>query len=132
MRKVHLILALALISSISLAQTRQRATVSNGEKTVVGCVAMDAGGYALKTADGRSIPLRGGRDLSGYVGKQVQIHATWEETGVTMAAPSDNVASAAGGGEAAGTAPDTKQAFAGDIHLKLKGQVIGDCLGKKK
>jgi len=153
MRGVYTTLLVALIATACLAQTQQpnqlasasgaamqepatdqtgRAAVSTGERTIVGCVAIAAPGpgYNLKTEDGRTLPLRGATDLAPYLGKKVEIHASWTSRGIHVAAPleSKEATSAAGAGGGA----QTSQEFAGDLHLKFKGKVIGDCLGKKK
>jgi hypothetical protein len=89
---------------------------------------MGAPGYVLNTEDGTTLPLRSMSDLSSYVGKKVQIHATWTATGVNVAGPIESSSTAAAAPKGG---PSTAQEFAGDIHLKLTGKVIGDCLGKK-
>lgn len=134
MRRVCLTFATLLIAA-ACAVTQEpssqgRASVSQGDRTITGCVAMGASGYVLNTDEGRTLPLRAGGDLSSYVGKKVQIHATWTATGVRVAGPLET--------EEAGAAPaapaggkQTGQAFAGDVRLKFQGKVVGDCLGKK-
>lgn len=149
MRRVYLTFAIVLTASACLAQIQQpgypaaatlaaqqpstgsqgRASVSTGDKTIVGCVAIGGNGYVINTDDGSTFPLRSMTDLSPYVGKKVQIHATWTATGVHLAGPIEGSSGATptAGGGGAKTAND----FAGDIHLQLQGKVMGDCLGKK-
>jgi hypothetical protein len=84
----------------------------------------------LKTDDGTTLQLRAGTDLGAYMGKRVEIQTSWTQTGVAIAAPGDptgGTPAAAGGGQSAAT-----KEFAGDVHLKFKGKVLGDCLGGKK
>jgi len=149
MRRVYLTFAIVLGATACLAQIQQpnqaaaataaavqepstgsqeRASVSRGDRTVVGCVAMGAPGYVLKTDDGSTFPLRSMTDLAPYVGKKVQIHATWTATGVHVAGPIEGTSDAT---PAAGAGTKTAADFAGDIHLQLQGKVIGDCLGNK-
>jgi hypothetical protein len=136
MRGVYWMLSLVLIAPACLAQTqssagtREAAAVSTGERTIVGCVAMGSPGYVLQTDDGRTLSLRGATtDLSSYMGKKVQIHASWTSKGVRVATPLEKAEPAAAA-PAAGAS--TSQEFAGDIHLQFTGKVLGDCLGKKK
>ena len=151
MRRVYWTI-LVLIASACVAQTQQpnqlasasgvamqepatgeqgRAAVATGERTIVGCVAIAAPGpgYVLNTDDGKAYQLRGATDLAPYIGKKVQIQASWTSRGVHVAAPMEGAeapaATAAGGAQ-------TSQEFAGDLHLQFKGKVLGDCLGKKK
>jgi hypothetical protein len=148
MRRVYLTFAIVLTASACLAQIQQpkqhaaatvaaqepstdsqgRASVSAGDRTIVGCVAMGAPGYVLKTDDGNTFPLRSMTDMAPYVGKKVQIHATWRATGIHLAGPIEGTSGAT---PAAGGGPKTASDFAGDLHLQLQGKVIGDCLGKK-
>lgn len=131
MRRVCLILATISFAAVCLAAqepaSRQGASVSSGNKTIVGCVAQSGNGYVIRTDDGNTFPLRSMTDLSAYMGKKVQIQANWTATGVHVAGPLEEETPAA----APPTGPKTGQEFAGDIHLRLKGKVIGDCLGKK-
>lgn len=124
-----IVIAAACLAAQEPAGSRQGASVSSGNRTIVGCVAMGAPGYVLKTDDGNTLPLRSMSDLSAYMGKRVQIQATWTATGVHVAGPLETA-------ETQGTAPSagngkTAQEFAGDIRLQLKGKVIGDCVGKQ-
>jgi hypothetical protein len=146
MRRVYLTFAVVLAATACLAQIQQpnqsalatvgaaqagsqeRASVSSGDRTIVGCVAIGAPGYVLKTDDGSTFPLRSITDLAPYVGKKVQIHATWTATGVHVAGPIEGTSGAT---PAAGGGTKTASDFAGDIHLQLQGKVLGDCLGKK-
>ncbi len=131
MRRVCLTFATLLIAACAVAQepggTRQGASVQSGTRTIVGCVAMGAPGYVLKTEDGTTLPLRSGSDLSSYVGKKVQINASWTATGVHVAGPVEG-AETPGAAPAAG--PKTAQDFAGDIRVTFRGKVLGDCVGK--
>jgi hypothetical protein len=148
MRGVYWTISLVLIATASLAQTQQpnqlasasgataqepgtrgSAAVSTGERTIVGCVAVGSPGYVLKTEDGRTLPLRGATDLSSYMGKRVQIHASWTSKGVHVAAPLEAAETPAA---APASGAPVSQEFAGDIHLQFAGKVLGDCLGKKK
>jgi hypothetical protein len=132
MRRISLTLTTILIAAACLAAqepaSRQGAAVSSGNKTIVGCVAQGSSGFVIKTDDGNTFPLRSMTDLSGYMGKKVQIQANWTATGVHVAGPLESPETPA---TAPGTGGSTGQEFAGDIHLRLKGKVIGDCLGKK-
>src|SRR5260370_8336316 len=67
--------------------SQERASVSRGDRTVVGCVAMGAPGYVLKTDDGSTFPLRSITDLAPYVGNKVQIHPTWTAPGAPVPPP---------------------------------------------
>jgi hypothetical protein len=153
MRGVYWTLSLVLIGTVCLAQAQLpnqlasasgaviqepatgeqgRAAVATGERTIVGCVAIAAPGpgYVLNTADGKSYQLRGATDLAPYIGKKVQIHASWTSKGVHVAAPVESAEAAPAATGAGG--PPTSQEFAGSLQLQFKGKVLGDCLGKKK
>jgi hypothetical protein len=156
MRGVYWTLSLVLIGTVCLAQaqqpkqlvsasgvamqepatqqpstgTRGQASVATGERTIVGCVAIAAPGpgYVLNTPDGKAFQLRGATDLAPYIGKKVQIQASWTSRGIHVAAPvesTETAAAPAGGAQ-------TSQEFAGSLNLQFKGKVLGDCLGKKK
>jgi hypothetical protein len=152
MRRVYWTI-LVLLASACLAQTQQpnqlasasgvamqepatgeqgRAAVATGERTIVGCVAIAAPGpgYVLNTADGKAFQLRGATDLSPYIGKKVQIHASWTSKGIHVAAPMESGEAAPAAAGAGGT--PTSQEFAGSLQLQFRGKVLGDCLGKKK
>jgi hypothetical protein len=148
MRKVYWTLFIALIATACFAQsqpnllaaasgntlqepgTRESASVSTGERTVVGCIAQGANGFVLKTEDGRTLQLRGATtDLSSYMGKKVQVHVQWTSKGLHVAAPLESV-DAAATPPAPGSAPAKE--FAGSLNLQFTGKVLGDCLGKKK
>ena len=155
MRKVYWTLFIALIATACFAQSQPNlvamasgntaqepgaqqpanqasAAVSTGERTVVGCVAQGANGYVLKTEDGRTLNLRGATtDLAPYMGKKVQIHAQWTSKGLHVAAPLESTDAYAAGAAAAPSGAPQKQ-FAGSLNLQFTGQVLGDCLGKKK
>jgi hypothetical protein len=130
MRKVYFAIAAMLLVTASWAQERQQATIASGQRTITGCVAIGSPGYVLKTDDGSTLQLRAGSDLAAYMGKRVEIQTTWTQTGVAVAAPNDatGVTSAAAG---AGAPATTSKEFAGDLHLKFKGKVLGDCLPGK-
>jgi hypothetical protein len=146
MRRAYLTFSIVLTAGACLAQIQQpnhpavatmaaaqagsqeRASVSKGDRTIVGCVAMGGAGYVINTDDGNTFPLRAATDLAPYVGKKVQIHATWTATGVHLAGPIEGTSGAT---PAAGGGAQSPSEFAGDIHLQLQGKVIGDCLGKK-
>ena len=153
MRKVYWTLFIALIATACFAQSQSNlvaaasgstaqepaaqqpasqanASVSTGERTVVGCVAQGANGFVLKTEDGRTLNLRGATtDLSSYMGKKVQVHVQWTSKGLHVAAPLESVDASA-----AATAPTgaAQKEFAGSLNLQFTGKVLGDCLGKKK
>ncbi|HLJ89422.1 MAG TPA: hypothetical protein VKZ53_21595 [Candidatus Angelobacter sp.] len=111
----------------STGTTRSQVTGASGEKTIVGCVAEGApSGYVLKTDEGKEVSLHTDRDLSAFVGKKVSIHAAWQRTGVTMSEP-DDTAAKAGEGAAAGKATHRETEFGGDLRLRFKGKVLGDC-----
>jgi hypothetical protein len=74
------------------------------------------------------MPLRSGSDLAAYVGKKVEINANWTATGVHVAGP---IEGAQGAAAAPGTGSKTAADFAGDVRVKFRGRVLGDCLGKK-
>jgi hypothetical protein len=160
MRKVYWTLFIALIATACFAQSQPNlvamasgstaqepaaqqpaaqqpnaqasAAVSTGERTVVGCVAQGANGYVLKTEDGRTLNLRGATtDLAPYMGKKVQIHAQWTSKGLHVAAPLESADAYAAGAAASPSGAPQKQ-FAGSLNLQFTGQVLGDCLGKKK
>jgi hypothetical protein len=155
MRGVYWTLSLVLIGTVCLAQAQQpnllasassamvqepatdqhgRASVTTGERTVVGCVTIAAPGpgYVLKADDGRTIQLRGGTtDLAPYMGKKVQIHTSWTSKGIHVAAPVETQETVAAGAATGGA--QTSQEFAGSLQLQFQGKVLGDCLpGKKK
>ncbi len=133
MRRACLTFATLLLAAACVAAqepaSRQGASVQSGTRTITGCVAIGAPGYVLQTEEGTTLPLRSVSDLSSYVGKKVQIEATWTATGVHVAGPVEEAAQAAA--PAPGAGPKAAQEFAGDIRLKFKGKVIGDCLTKK-
>jgi hypothetical protein len=113
--------------------TRGQASVATGERTIVGCIAIAAPGpgYVLNTADGKAYQLRGATtDLAPYIGKKVQIQASWTSKGIHVAAPVESPQPAAAGAAPGGG--ETSQEFAGSLQLQFKGKVVGDCLGKKK
>jgi len=132
MRLSLIVASMLLVSSMCVAQEQGRAAVSKGSKTVTGCVAQGDTGYVLRLDNGKTYPIRSGSDLSSFMGKKVEMNVTWEQTGVTMATPveQDTTPTAAG---ASAPSADTQHNFAGDLHLKIAGKVLGDCLpGKKK
>jgi hypothetical protein len=155
MRKVYWTLFIALIATACFAQSQPNlvavasgstaqepagqqpgnqasAAVSTGERTVVGCVAQGSNGYVLRTEDGRTLNLRGATtDLAPYMGKKVQIHAQWTSKGLHVAAPLESTDAYAAGAAASPSGAPQKQ-FAGSLNLQFTGQVLGDCLGKKK
>ena len=131
MRLSLIVASMLLVSSICVAQEQGRAAVSKGDKTVTGCVAQGDTGYVLRLDNGRTYPIRSGSDLSSFMGKKVQMHVTWEQTGVTMATPVEQDTPTATGGSA--PSADMQHEFAGNLNLKITGKVLGDCLpGKKK
>jgi len=154
MRKVYWTLFIALIATACFAQSQPNlvavasgstaqepatqpgsqgtASVSTGERTVVGCVAQGASGFVLKTEDGRTLNLRGATtDLSSYMGKKVQVHVQWTSKGLHVAAPLESTDAYAAGAAASPSGAPQKE-FAGSLNLQFTGKVLGDCLGKKK
>jgi len=134
MRFIYGSIAVLIMTAVSFAQQdagqspdqKAQATTGTGQKTVVGCIAYGApSGFILKADSGEMIPLRTTRDLSPYVGKKVQIQATWTRTGVTM---SEGETGQEGGSP--GAKPGAKGApmtFAGAVRMQFKGKVLGDC-----
>jgi hypothetical protein len=124
-----ILFAAACLAAQEPSGSRQGANVSSGNRTIVGCVAQGGSGYVIRTDNGDTFPLRSMTDLSAYMGKKVQIQVAWTATGVHVAEPLEggqtSAAPAAGGTK-------TAQEFAGDIRLRLKGKVLGDCLEGKK
>jgi Protein of unknown function (DUF5818) len=129
MRRLCFTIFTVLLGTACWSQEHQQASISSGSRTITGCVAIGSPGYVLKTDDGSVLQLRAGSDLGAYMGKRVEIQTSWTQTGVAVAAPGDptGVAPAAGtGGQGA-----VSKEFAGDLHMKFKGKVLGDCLSKK-
>jgi hypothetical protein len=131
MRRVCLIFVTALLATACWGQEHQSANISQGSRTITGCVAIGSPGYVLKTDDGSTLQLRAGTDLGQYMGKRVEIQTSWTQTGVAIAAPGDPTGATPAAAGAGGQAPVNKE-FAGDVHLKFKGKVLGDCIGGKK
>lgn len=143
MRPVYLLFAVFMLTAMCLSQEqassqaatqkpdqKAQATETAGQKTVVGCIAMGAPtGFVLKGEDGVTYPLRTDRDLSAYVGKKVQIQASWTKTGVSLI---EGESTAVPSGQPGAKAAPPSTGFAGDVHLRYKGKVIGDCLKEKK
>ncbi|HEX7285098.1 MAG TPA: hypothetical protein VF532_02900 [Candidatus Angelobacter sp.] len=137
MRPVYLFIAVLMITAVSLSQEQQQpagqtpenqraqTSVSTGQRTIVGCIAMGApSGFILKEENGAITPLRTDKDLSAYVGKKVQIQQTWTRTGVNLIeSPGESPTTAPGAAKATKTTE-----FAGDVRMHYKGKVIGDCL----
>jgi hypothetical protein len=135
MRPVYLVIAVLMFTVVGLAQDqpagqtpenqRAQTSVSTGQRTVVGCIAMGApSGFILKTEDGKTIPLQTDKDLSNYVGKKVQIHQTWTRTGVNLIEDPNAAPTTAPGAKA----PAKQTEFAGAVQMHYKGKIIGDCL----
>jgi hypothetical protein len=123
-----ILFAAACLAAQEPSGSREGASVSSGNRTVVGCVAQGGAGYVLRSDDGNTFPLRSMVDLSPYMGKKVQIQASWTATGVHVAGPLETPE---GSAAAPATNAKTAQDFAGNIRLSFKGKVLGDCLGKK-
>lgn len=133
MRPAYLFIAVLMLTAVALSQEppaqapadqKAQTAVSTGQKTVVGCIAMGApSGFILKADDGSITPLRTDRDLSAYVGKKVQIQVSWTRTGVNLIEEGGAVPETKGGAKAS-----TQTGFAGDVRMRYKGKVIGDCL----
>lgn len=109
-------------------------TASAGDKTIRGCIGVGSPrGFVLNTSDGRTLPLLTDRDLSAFVGQQVEIRAKWQRRGITMAEESAESTTATGESSAgessatAGSAPASTQEFAGSISLTFTGKVVGPC-----
>jgi hypothetical protein len=130
MRRVCLLFVTVLFVTAGWSQEHQQANIAQGQKTITGCVAVGSPGYVLRTDDGSTLQLRAGSDLGAYMGKRVEIQTSWTQTGVAISAPGDptGATTAAAG---TGPQPSTKE-FAGDVHIKFKGKVLGDCLPGKK
>jgi uncharacterized protein DUF5818 len=138
MRPVQFLLAALMFTGLCLSQEQgssqgttpppnQKGQVAEtqGQKTVTGCIAMGApSGYVLKGEDGVTYPLRTDRDLGPYVGKKVQITAAWSKTGVSLV---EGESSTVPTGQAGSKKTGPANAFAGDIHLRYRGKVIGNC-----
>lgn len=134
MRFIYGSIAVLIMTAVSFAQQgagqspdqKAQVTQGTGQKTVVGCVAYGApSGFILKSDDGNIIRLRTDRDLSAYVGKKVQIQASWTRTGITVA--EGETGQEAGGSEAKPGAKGAPATFAGAVRMQFKGKVIGDC-----
>jgi Protein of unknown function (DUF5818) len=131
MRRVYLMFAAMLFVTACWGQEHQQASVSSGSRTITGCVAIGSPGYVLKTDDGSTLQLRAGTDLGAYMGKRVEIQTSWTQSGVSVAAPDDVTGVTSGAAGAGGGTAATGKEFAGDLHLRFKGKVLGDCLAKK-
>jgi uncharacterized protein DUF5818 len=116
-------------SSSQATSTGARRTAS-GEKTVTGCVAREGEGFVLKTDEG-TYEFNTARDLSPYVGRKVRISGHWKATGVTTTAPVRAAAGPAEQGPSAAKKAGPAKSFVGDLHLHIKGDVIGDCAQPK-
>lgn len=122
-------------SSASQASPSGVQSTASGEQTITGCVAREGESFVLKTDRG-TYAFDTARDLSPYVGKRVRISGRWKATGITTAAPvegtSAGTAESTSGQKTAGakSAPAAKS-FAGDLHLHISGEVIGDCEAPK-
>jgi Protein of unknown function (DUF5818) len=130
MRRVYLIVTAMLFVTACWGQEHQQATVSSGQRTVTGCVAIGSPGYVLKTDDGSTLQLRAGSDLGAYMGKRVEIQTSWTQTGVAVAAPGDATGATSAAAGTGAPAAASKE-FAGDLHLRFKGKVLGDCQPQK-
>lgn len=108
---------------------------ASGQQTITGCVAREGEEFVLKTERG-TYAFDTARDLSPYVGKKVRISGRWTATGVTTAAPiegtSSDAAEPTSGDQTSGakSSPAAKS-FVGDLHLRITGDVIGDCESPK-
>ncbi len=130
MRFIYGLIAALMMTAVCFAQEPDQkagATQMTGQKTVTGCIAYGApSGYILKGDDGSITPLRTDRDWSPFVGKRVQIQATWTRTGVSMA-EGETGAAATEAKPGAKVAPGQQMTFAGAVRLQYKGKVLGDC-----
>lgn len=140
------LLAVYLCSPASAAPTQNTQSTStnqspssvqktaSGEQTVTGCVAREGEEFVLKTDSG-TYAFDTARDLSPYVGKKVRISGRWKATGVTTAAPvegtSSGTAESTSGRQTGAKSTATPNSFAGDLHLHIRGDVIGDCEAAK-
>jgi hypothetical protein len=102
---------------------------SSGERVVVGCVEKMGNSFVLKGDDG-TYPLDTDRDLTPYVGKRIKLAGVWTATGTTTTAPM-NASSPASAQPGAGEQSTSPQAFVGDLHLHITGEVVGDCATQK-
>ena len=99
---------------------------ASGERTVTGCVAREGEGFVLKTDEG-TYEFDTARDLTPYVGKRVRISGQWKATGVTTTAPVKAAATSASNEQAPSAKKGPAKSFVGDLHLHIRGDVIGDC-----
>lgn len=139
MRPIYWSIAVLMMTAACLAQQgaggmpdeKGQVTGMTGQKTITGCIAYGApSGFILKGDDGSMTPLRTDRDLSPYVGKRVQIQASWTRTGVSMA-EGETGAAATEAKPGAKAAPGQQMTFSGAVRLQYKGKVLGDCLKSK-
>jgi Protein of unknown function (DUF5818) len=138
MRPVQFLLAALMFTGMCLSQEqgssqgttppqdqKGQVTATQGQKTVVGCIAMGApSGFVLKGEDGKTYPLRTDRDLGPFVGKKVQITAAWTRTGVSMVEAENEQVPAEQAGQKKTTSAET---FGGSINLRYRGKVLGNC-----
>ena len=123
-------------SSTTQSSSSGTRNTASGEQTITGCVAREGEGFVLKTDRG-PYAFDTARDLSQYVGKKVRISGRWTATGVATAAPvegtSPGTAEPASGQQATGAEKSaaTAKSFVGDLHLRITGDVIGDCESPK-
>jgi hypothetical protein len=133
-------LCVLALTSAALSQTTQSSSStsvspsgkqksSSGQKTVVGCVAREGEGFVLKTDQG-TYEFATSRDLTPWVGKKVRLTGRWSSTGVTTAAPITAAEVAASPTDDAKKI-STAKSFAGDLHVHITGDVIGDCAETK-
>jgi len=134
MHRFGLAVALIMIATACMAQepgtTQAGAAASAGTKTIRGCVGIGSPRcFVINTTDGRSLPLFTDRDLSAFVGKQVEIRTRWQRRGLTMAEQSSEGSTGTGTSEnpAAGSATADTREFAGSISVSFTGKVLGPC-----
>jgi hypothetical protein len=115
--------------------TQAGAAASAGEKTIRGCIGIGSPrGFVINTTEGRTVPLFTDRDLSAFVGKQVEIRTRWQRKGISLGEQStEGSAGTAGTSEnpATSSGPTNTQQFAGSISMSFTGKVMGPCEQKK-
>jgi len=117
--------------------TQAGAAASAGEKTIRGCIGIGSPrGFVINTTEGRSVPLFTDRDLSAFVGKQVEIRTRWQRKGISMGEQSTESSTETGStgtseNPATSSGPTNTQQFAGSISMSFTGKVLGPCPEKK-
>jgi hypothetical protein len=108
------------------------AAASAGEKTIRGCIGIGSPrGFVINTTDGRSVPLFTDRDLSAFVGKQVEIRTRWQRRGISLGEQSTEGSAGTSENPATSSGQTNTQEFAGSISMSFTGKVMGPCPMKK-